>query len=82
MQEELSPLSPLELCINLVNAKIGHYRRAKFLSSRNLPQLFNEIVIEARKHSAVWDQYVSYTKSHSGRDKELIELVNSVSNRL
>lgn len=82
MHEELPRLKPLDLCINLVNAKIGHYRRAKFLSSDELPQLFNAIVEEARKHSGVWSQYLSYIKEHNARDKELIQLVERVNSNL
>lgn len=79
MSEELDPLSPLDLCINLVNARIGHYRRAKFShNDEELPGLLEAITNEARLHSGVWDDFIVYSKSKHKNDKEFINILDSV----
>lgn len=83
MSENLEPLSPLDLCINLVNARIGEYRRAEFLGdTQKLPTLFENIVQEVQAHSREWDGYVLYMKELYPGNEYISELLGLIGSNL
>lgn len=79
-EEPLELLSPLDLCTNLVNQKIGHYRVSVLMERQDQGECFDAIVAEARKHRAVWEEYVK--RIGLKKDAFLNDLLRRVTEKL